>query len=378
MKTSIIRFSLLVCIHVPLIACEYQPTHSSTPNQRAEQKFSATRPPSANDNTKIKVDDNIVVLSTTHVMSIKPELYQPAFRLEGTIIPHKQATIHLPKEGKLSQLTVGINTTIQKGETVAKFYQETIVPTTNLSENSDDTTDKDGNKTNDKLDDSMDITSVISREPFDVIAPMSGRVGSIFVQNKESTYTKNTPILTIFDDRLIKLISPLPSEYAKFLAVGNGVSFDAEGGRTFVGQITEIVPVLDNVNLTKIHVAIKPDEVKKIGLKLGEHVSGYVNYGQIDVGILVPAFAIFDDADGMLVPMDLSDLSKPPHRPATPRPAWLWEIGQDERLSLLSIEVIEYRPQSDRYLIAGAKLDGLIVMANLPKTTHGARVQLRR
>lgn len=394
MTVPFIRLFAIIISSLPLIACQ-RPDETTTGLTHDRVQVNAPTPA---DNAKIVISNEGVTLAKAHVMPIKSELYQPAFRLEGVIIPHQQATITLPKDGKLSQI-VEVGKSVQKGETVAHFYQE-IIPTQGMAVNEPDLTDtpktaqtdttspaqtdtpKTDTPTNPAQTDTPKTATLIDpaqtnatkRQPFVVITLMGGKVGAVFVHEKDKEYRQGTSIVTVYNDRFIKFISPLPREYAKFLAVGMAVNFDTHDGRTFSGQIEHVIANDALADMTEVHVAITPEEVKKTGLKLGERVGGYVDYGQIEVGVLVPAFAIFDED---LTPLDLSDLTKPPHRPATPKKAWLWEIGQDERLSLLPIKVIKYLPESDQYLIAGVKLDGLIVMANLPKNANGAKVRLK-
>lgn len=343
----------------------------------------AISPPTEEDNAKITIDGDNITLAKAHVMSVKSERYQPAFRLEGVIIPHRQTTITLPKNGKLDHMNVDVGSTIKAGDVVARFYQtaDTLLSqqpknkrdNVEVRENTltqDSPTAHDANDTNEPL---LASDTPVANSLFEVRSPMSGKVEAIFTTDKNEFYTKTTPILVVSDAQIIKFISPLPEEFADYLAVGDGVNFDTEDGRVFSGQIEKILPNPKVSGMMDIHVTIKPEQAKKARLKLGERVGGYVHYGQIEVGVLVPAFAIFDDN---LNPMDLSELSKPPYKPATPKPAFLWTVGQNERLTLSDIAVIEYYPESDRYLIAGIRLDGLIVLADLPKHADGRRVRL--
>lgn len=367
---------------------------------------SAVHPPNDADNAKIIINGNDITLTKAHVMPIKSERYQPAFRLEGVIIAHEQITITLPKEGRLDKMFIKVGDTVDADDVVGKFYEETIThasPTddnpkadssddVDLSTDNIDTTNakqkiqtpkntKHPSKINsqEQTDDTDDEVQtppapIITKSLFDIKSPMTGKIEAIFTTDKDIIYPKDTPVLVVFDERFVKFISPLPAEFASHLAVGDGVTFDTEDGRSFGGQIKNIIPNAKVHDMMDIHVAITPEQAKKAKLSLGERVGGYVNYGQIEVGVLVPSFAIFNDA---LDPMDLSELTKPPYKPATPQPAWLWTVGQDERLALSKIFIIQYQPESDQYLISGIGLDGLIVLADLPKQAHGGRVHLK-
>jgi hypothetical protein len=95
-------------------------------------------------------------------------------------------------------------------------------------------------------------------------------------------------------------------------------------------------------------------------------VTGRVNYGQIDVGTIVPKRALHD--------VDLTELQKPPYKPLRPLTANVWVIGQDQRLKRRAIEVVEYNPTTNQYLIAGISNDSLICLADLPIDSEGKKV----
>ena len=96
------------------------------------------------------------------------------------------------------------------------------------------------------------------------------------------------------------------------------------------------------------------------------HVIGRVNYGQIEVGTIVPERAIHD--------VDLSELQKQPYQPLSPLKANVWIIKQDQRLTRQPVEVIEYNPSTGQYLIAGISNDSLICLADLPIESAGKKV----
>ena len=52
----------------------------------------------------------------------------------------------------------------------------------------------------------------------------------------------------------------------------------------------------------------------------------------------------------------------------------VWIIGQDQRLTRQPIEVVEYDPTTQQYLIAGVSNDSLICLADLPVDSKGKKV----
>lgn len=314
-------------------------------------------PPTHEDNAKLSLDGDPVTLTKAHVLGIKSTLYQPSFRLEGVISPLSQTDVLLPQMASLQSLYVNIGDVVEVGDKLALFYHNTPI---------------DDNLATSEY--PAQTAPTIDQQSITITASAKGRIHTIYPQNRGQTYPKDTPVLTINDERGLKFVSLLPHDFKEHVSVGRAVNFSTTDDKSFSGQIEKISPNPRLADTLDVHVVIAPSEITKAQLTLGEAVSGYVEYGQQSVGILVPAFAIFDEA---LQPMDLSLLTKPPFKPATPIHAQLWMIKQDERLHLIPIQVIEYHPQSDHYLITGVSLTGLVVLANLPKTVAGKKVRLK-
>lgn len=333
--------------------------------------------------TKAHISSDRVVLDKHDVINIKPERYQPSFRLEGVLSPIAHATLSLPSTSTLQTLHIAQGSTVKKGQTIATFSQTLPAPAPITAD--DDTQNKTLNHlATDQIHQipnlqppsspsSVATTDVIVND-IAIIAPIFGRVENIFVKNEKIAHPQGTAIANIIDDRQLRFVSPLPSRFAEHIRIGDAVNFSTTDGRLFNGQIAKITPDTHKTHTLNVHVHIRTTEVKKAKLTVDERVSGHIEYGQMSVGTLVPASAIFDHA---LRPLSLKHLKQPPHKPATPIHAFLWVIGQDERLSLLSIEVVEYFPNKDQYLISGVSLDGLIVATQLPKHAQAKQVRLR-
>ncbi|MDO4897459.1 MAG: HlyD family efflux transporter periplasmic adaptor subunit [Moraxella sp.] len=336
-------------------------------------------PPTPSDNAKIQISDHTVILTKAHLTSVRPELYQPSFRLEGVIVPTTSVTVTLPTDGSLSHLNVRLGDKVTQNAPVAHIIEP--VPEPILV--ADDSLDKTDTDTNSLTDDDASNTpnDEFANEPpsakiVAINAPILGNIQEIFIHDPKKVYPKGTPLMVISDTKQLKFISLLPKKYGEYLSVGKAVNFNTHLGQAFVGQIAKIEPDVAKLGTIKVHVHISPDEAKKAKLMTGDWVSGHIDYDQMNVGALVPNFAIFADNNDNLQPMDLSALDKPPHKPTTPIRAYLWLILQDETIRLTATEIIEYRPDSGQYLVASVPPEALICLARLPKDASGKKVRL--
>ena len=336
--------------------------------------------PTAKDDAKIIINDHTVVLTKSHLSDVHTELYQPSFRLEGVIAPITTHTIYLPDDSSLYSLSVRLGDKVTQNTTVAHIA--TLTSQINQSSQESNTPTNKAINTSlnhemplfneEQVDDNPTI-KVMSAKITAINAPILGNIQEIFIHDTKNIYPKGTALMVISDEKRLKFISLLPKRYQEYLGVGKAVNFNTRAGQDFVGQIAKIQHTQQEPDTLEAHVHISPDEAKKVNLKIGEKVSGHINYGQMSVGALVPSFAIFDDN---LDYMDLSTLNDPPHMPATPIHANLWLVGQDETIRLHATEVIEYRPASGQYLVASIPPEKLICLARLPKETSGKQVRL--
>ncbi len=200
------------------------------------------------------------------------------------------------------------------------------------------------------------------------------------IKAKDSVKTNDT-LLTINDDSLFEFVSILPKTYQDHLKIGQQVNFTvkttntpqseleemkAYHEHTFAGQVAIITPINDKQLSVTVYILPK-DDVK---LRQGLQVGGRINYGSLDIGVVIPDYALSDGTS-------LTELKTPPFKPATPLLAHIWTIHQDGTLHLAEVQVVAYRPDTDRYLITGMRGDCLIVTANLPKSAEGKYVKVR-
>lgn len=198
-----------------------------------------------------------------------------------------------------------------------------------------------------------------------VRATFTGRVSDLYVEDGEQI-AAHDPLLSLSDDTDLRFVAALPIQAKSQLSVGQTVNFSTDQlSETFSGQISHLLAGARADQLA-VYVHVIRKEGTTDALMPQMHVIGRVNYGQIEVGTIVPERAIHD--------VDLSELQKPPYQPLSPLKANVWIIKQDQRLTRQPVEVIEYNPSTGQYLIAGISNDSLICLADLPIESAGKKV----
>lgn len=199
-----------------------------------------------------------------------------------------------------------------------------------------------------------------------VRASFSGRVKQLAISDGERVRADNL-LLSLADDSHLKFVATLPIEAEPQLSVGQSVNFTTENSdHKYTGQVSKL-SAASNPNELQVHVQVLKNEVSRENqLQPNLMVTGRVDYGQIAVGTVVPKNAIHD--------ADLTVLQNPPYQPLAPLSANVWIIKQDQRLTRQPVEVIEYDPITEQYLIAGINNDSLICLADLPIESAGKKV----
>ncbi|MGO2339861.1 MAG: efflux RND transporter periplasmic adaptor subunit [Psychrobacter sp.] len=200
-----------------------------------------------------------------------------------------------------------------------------------------------------------------------VYASFSGRVEDLYAKVNQ-TLKARTPLLTFNDETQLYFTSTLPVQAEPQLSVGQTVNFTVENmSEKFTGQISKLT-ITSQPKKLLVNVDVIDNEVSRDKLLPNMKATGRVNYGQIDVGTTVPKRALHD--------VDLTELQTPPYKPLMPLTANVWIIGQDQRLQQQPIEVVEYNPDTNQYLIAGISNDSLICLADLPVSSNGKIVKV--
>ena len=382
-------------------------------------------------NSPIVITDDSVTMTPDHILSIKPSRYQPSLGLQGKIEPIKQTKLiaahpinveevlvtegqwvekdtpllivrRVQSENKAADVSnptkaqssesnnvapdserandaIDVKQTrSQDTDTASKPSQPTAVNSATTAENipSADKKDSVANvavsnpKNNDKTSADSTTNSKPQHNQYNLVtvrASFSGRVKNLYAKTGQKVEAR-TPLLQLSDETKLHFIATLPIQAEPQLSVGQTVNFTVEGmSDKFTGQVSKLTATSQPKKLL-VYVNVIDNEVSRDKLLPDMKVTGRVNYGQIDVGTIVPKRALHD--------VDLTELQTSPYKPLRPLTANVWIIGQDQRLIRQPIEVIEYDPITKQYLIAGISNDSLICLADLPIDSKGKKVSV--
>mgnify|MGYP003631183918 FL=1 len=398
LRKSLYLFSVLF-----IAACQPSPINESA----------VTDTEAETADTPLIITSDSVTMTPEHILSIKPSRYQPSLGLQGNIEPIKQTTFVAVHPIRIEKTLVSEGQWVEKGTPLLVFRR---VGTASKAEGlkkpeQDNVESNDVNKTNPENTQNSDAKSAQAAPDADIAvvrktdsdktleansatdtdsntstnqnadvntakqdtqynsitihASFSGRVENL-AANAGQQLAERAPLLQISDETKLHFMATLPIQAKPQLSVGQTVNFTAEGiSDKFTGQVSKLVSTSQPKKLL-VYVNVIDNEVSRDKLLPNMKVTGRVNYGQIDVGTIVPRRALHD--------VDLTELQTPPYMPLQPLTANVWIIGQDQRLTRQPIEVVEYDPTTQQYLIAGVSNDSLICLADLPVDSKGKKV----
>ena len=392
------RILLVVFIAGALSAC--QPPSNAESLTTSENTDSASSP--------IGISDDTVIMAPEYILSLKPTRYQPSLGLQGQIEAIKSIQLTaahdlqiqkvLVTDGQwveegtplfivqrqtdnISQTTSQIDPTLATHKDSNKNFEDAnrssllakpsdastndVDPTAAAANSaSDDVTNNTVNKTTNSLESKPNVIKDAAA-PITVRARFSGRVNNLYSDRALTTVPAGEALVKLSDDRHLRFIATLPIQAKSQLSIGQNVNFTATDlTEKFTGQVSKLT-VNQAANQLLVHVHVVKNEASRGKLRPDMIVSGRVDYGQIEVGTIVPEHAIHD--------ADLSELKKPPYKPLSALTASVWIIKQDQRLTRQTIEVIEYNPSTNQYLIAGVRNDSLVCLADLPLNSAGKK-----
>lgn len=362
------------------------------------------------------ISDSTVTMTPDHILSIKPSRYQPSLGLQGNIQPIKQSQFVAAQPLYVEQVLVSEGQQVEKDAPLLIVRRLDMTSQTPPKRSDEINTEADGNsapqtenaapqiksaakdpateKTSPRPDQTKQATSdsnpasaklprqndadadAATDTPDDaskhssyqlitVRASFAGRIAQLNAAAGQQLAAR-TPLLQITDETKLYFVATVPIQAKPQLSVGQTVNFTtAELTDQFTGQVSKLVEAPHPKKLL-VHVNVIDNESSRKKLLPKMQVTGRVNYGQIDVGTIVPRRALHD--------VNLTELHSPPYKPLRPLAANVWIIGQDQRLARQPVEVIEFNPTTQQYLIAGISNDSLICLADLPLDSKGKKV----
>jgi len=336
-------------------------------------------------------------MTPDHILSVKPTRYQPSLGLEGQIEPIKQVNLIAAQALTVEQVLVKKNQQVEKDAPLFIVRRQAATSLETKDEVTDnkstatepkatpeDTTANDINtikphaekasedekenfasaSSHDLDDDQPPTNTEAVNNLITVRASFAGRIEKLYVKSGQEIAPRQ-PLLKLSDGTALHFSASLPIEAKSQISVGQTVNFTAQGLiDKFTGQISKLT-VTELPKQLLVYVNVVDNEVSRNQIRPDMQVSGRVDYGQIEVGTIVPKRALHD--------VDLTVLHKPPYKPLRPLRANVWIIKQDQRLTRQPVEVIEYDPLTKQYLIAGITNDSLICLANLPVESEGKK-----
>ena len=362
------------------------------------------------------ISDSTVTMTPDHILSIKPSRYQPSLGLQGNIQPIKQSQFVAAQPLYVEQVLVSEGQQVEKDAPLLIVRRLDMTSQTPPKRSDEINTEADGNsapqtenaapqtksvakdpateKTSPRPDQTKQATSdsnpasaklprqndadadAATDTPDDaskhssyqlitVRASFAGRIAQLNAAAGQQLAAR-TSLLQIADETKLYFVATVPIQAKPQLSVGQTVNFTtAELTDQLTGQISKLVEAPHPKKLL-VHVNVIDNESSRKKLLPKMQVTGRVNYGQIDVGTIVPRRALHD--------VNLTELHSPPYKPLRPLAANVWIIGQDQRLARQPVEVIEFNPTTQQYLIAGISNDSLICLADLPLDSKGKKV----
>ena len=351
-KSSYVLSALLI------IAC--QPSPPTAEPMTAENSETVDTP--------LIISADSITMTPDHILSVKPTRYQPSLGLQGSIKPIKRVNLISAKPLIVEQILVSKNQWVKEGTPLFTVRRQATQsePTPPSHDSLDgDISSNETASDNEKVDSSATSNrastvskkadniqdSTASKQPYNLVtvrASFSGRVENLSVQAGQPL-SADTFLLKLSDESELHFIATLPIEAKSQISVGQTVNFTAEGMiDKFTGQVSKLTATGQPKQLL-VYVNVVNNEVSRHQLLPGMKVTGRVDYGQIEVGTIVPKRALHN--------VDLTELHAPPYKPLRSLSANIWIIGQDQRLTSQPIEVIEYDPLTKQYLIAGITND---------------------
>lgn len=208
-----------------------------------------------------------------------------------------------------------------------------------------------------------------------IVAPASGVVGSRAVEVGQIV-SPNQPLMEIIDPSRLEFVANIPSEAQSQVRVGQSVPFNIpNNSEQFVGQISRIAPQIDPVSRQLlVFINVDAEQQGKL-LKAGMFATGKLEYGQIQVGVLIPMSAVTLDK----MPTNVSQVTTTNTKGDNSQilSGMIYVIGQDHLIKSQPVQIIRSQEDSSQYLVTGIEQGTVVITTPIKTEQVGKKAVLK-
>lgn len=384
--------------------------------QAGESKgsFTTQKNPTTTASATTQIANNEIQLLAADVITAKADKFEPSVTVTGTLQPSDHTVIQSTVNAQVQQVLADVGKTVAQGQPLVKLditdsknqlaqaqadvaaAQAQAIVANKLAERNKILLNQ-GFVSQIEYERSM-ADAIAQRESIKakqaqlnsakkmfgdttIYAPTTGIVSSRSV-NVGQVVTPNQALMEIIDPSKLEFAANVPSEAQTQLQIGQAVPFTiGNQTRQFIGQISRISPQVDAATrqLT-IYIAVKPSQHNS-GLRPGMYATGKLNYGQTQVGVLVPMSAVVLDSTNPAANKNTVKNSKPAtldtDTNAAPVTGTLLAVSKDNIIVKQPITVLKRHDDTSQYLIAGIAPNTTVIVANLNANDVGKKVVLK-
>lgn len=363
------NFALCVVMLIPLAmitACQKQP-----------QQTTQTQP-----------ENSTIQLLNADIVTAKTERYQPSIEVTGTLQTANKTTVQPQSAATVNAVFGDIGNAVNKGDILVKLNTQdsesrVVQARANLSaaqaqyqvvqslaqknkilytqgfisQIEFERSQADAKAQHEQVKAARASLNIAEKATQDMVltAPISGVIATKQVEVGQMV-TPTQVLFTIVDPTDLEFAASVPSEAQNQLVIGQHVPFTVNGiTEKFIGQISRIAPEVNSTNRQlMIYIKVHPDSEQN--LRSGMFATGKVDYGQIQVGVLLPEKAVHQINGQPTV----------------------WSITPEHVLAQQTVDIIYTDTDTQQVLVEGVHAGNLICLVNLPNNAEGKTVEIAK
>ncbi|WP_410472608.1 efflux RND transporter periplasmic adaptor subunit [Faucicola mancuniensis] len=388
----------VVGLSMILTACE-RPNATQSSNN-------ADNPATASTAQALKNDE--IQLLSSDVITAKAERYQPSVTITGTLQASDTATVQSTVSAKVQQVLVKVGQTVKKGQSLVRLDNQdsenqlaqaqadvasaeaqaqvaaelaqknkALLDQGFLSEMEYKHSLADAKAQQAAVKAKKAQLSIVQKQSNDtlIVATADGVIASRQVENGQ-VISPNQALMTIVNPNKLEFSANVPSE-TQAITVGQSVPFTiANSTHQFVGQVSRIAPEIDPLTRQlPIFIAVQPEQNGQT-LKAGMFATGQLEYGQIQVGVLIPMTAVSFDKQ-IDKASNVTATSVKTTDESQLQSGMIMVIGQDHVIRSQPIEIIRSQDDTGQYLVTGIEQGTLVITTALSRQDIGKKAILK-